>query len=51
LYIDDAAIPFASRDDAIRGLKIYIKIFAKFELTIHTGTKEKKLKTRGVFFP
>lgn len=51
LYIDDRAIPFISRQDAILGLKLCIDVFAKFGLIIHTGTKKKTSKTKAVFFP
>lgn len=51
LYIDDDAILFASRRDAILGIKLCIDVFKKFRLTIHTGTKKKASKMKAVFFP
>ena len=51
LYIDDGAIPFASRRDVILGMKLCINVFRRFGLVVHTGTKEKDSKTKAVFFP
>lgn len=51
LYIDDGAIPFASQKDAVLGLKLCIKVFIRFGLIIHIGTKSKHSKTKGMFFP
>lgn len=51
LYIDDGAIPFASRRDAILGLRLCIEVFKKFGLIVHVGSKEKSSKTKAVFFP
>ena len=51
LYVDDGAIPFGSRSDAVLGTKIIIDIFTKYGLIPHTGTKEKESKTKAVFIP
>ena len=51
LYLDDGAIPFASRRDATVGTKLCTDVMSKFGLIIHTGTAEKESKTKAVFFP
>ena len=51
LYVDNRAIPFGSRSDAVLGTKIIINIFTKQGLIPYTGTKEKESKTKAVFFP
>ena len=51
LFMDDGAIPFNSRQDALIGIKIIKKVFNRFGLTIHSGFGKKKSKTKTVFFP
>ena len=50
LYLDDGAIPFASRRDATIGTKLCIDVMSKFGLIIHTRTAKKESKTKAVFF-
>ena len=49
LYMDDGALPFCSRDDAIIGTQLCVDVMSKFGLTVHTGTKNKKSKTKATF--
>ena len=46
LYLDDGAIPYASRRDATIGTKLCIDVMSKFGLIIHTGTAEKIQKQK-----
>ena len=51
LYMDDGALPFCSRKDAIIGSQICIEVMAKFGLIVHTGKIGKESKTKAMFFP
>ena len=51
LCIDNGAIPFSLKCDAILGTKIIKRVFARIGLTIYTGAGNKISKTKAVFFP
>lgn len=50
LYLNNRALPFSLREDAILGIKLCISIFTKFELTIHTRKEGKTSKTKALLF-
>ena len=51
LYLDDGAIPLASRKDATIGTKICIDAMIKFELIVRTGVEKKESKAKADLFP
>ena len=52
-YVDDAAFILLNRNDAIEATKLMHKHFKRFGLTIHTGSKinKEKSKTEFLFVP
>jgi len=51
LFMDDGALPFGSREDAIIGTRICIQTLEKFGLVVHTGNDGKRSKTEAMFIP
>ena len=48
-YVDDAAFILLNRNDAIEATKLMYSHFKRFGLTIHTGSKNKKEKSKTEF--
>ena len=57
LYVDDMAVIFTNRQDVDKGMKLSVKHFRRFGLSIHTGTLDeegnlvKKSKTEILYIP
>ena len=51
LYVDDGALPFLSRLDALLGSEITLREMSRLGLNIHLGKGEKSSKTEAVFSP
>ena len=51
LYVDDGALPFLSRSDALLGSEITLREMSRLGLTMHVGKGEKASKTEAVSFP
>ena len=47
-HIDDGAVMFKNRDDAIKGCNMICNIMAKWGLTVHVGRDGKKSKTEAM---
>ena len=51
LYVDDGALPFLSRSDALLGSEITLREMSRLGLTMYVGKGDKEYKTEVVFFP
>ena len=51
MCMDDGALPFCSRNDAIIGTQICIEVMTKFGLIVHAGKIGKESKTKAMLFP
>ena len=51
LYVDDGALIFSSKNEAILGSNIFFEQMARMTLTIHVGTGSKSSKTEAVYLP
>ena len=51
LYVDDGALIFFSKNEAILGSNIIFEQMARTRLTIHVGIGLKASKTEAVYFP
>ena len=50
LYVDDDALPFLSRSDALLGSEINLREISRLGLIMHLGKGTKESKTEAVFF-
>ena len=51
LYVDDGALMFSSRNEAILGSNIIFEQIARMGLKMHVGTVSKASKTESFYFP
>ena len=51
LYVDDGALIFTTRSDAVLGSKIAFMQMKRMGLNMHVGLGDKQSKTEAMFFP